>query len=196
MAKATVILCFLLSFGGGLYIFFTKSMNSLEEKLDRNLSGQPRIEISEIQVKRMEDNQVVMQLSADKAQFLEPNEIKLIGHVVGSRQNGDTEELARADQALITLGTKSIHEAMGEVKAKSAVATGKVVMIMRDYQMRTDMATYDALTEVVSSDLAVSITGMGRQIDGASGFTYTMKDQTLRVPGNVTGSFQPSEKGK
>jgi Lipopolysaccharide-assembly, LptC-related len=166
----------LISFGGGLYIFFTKGINSLEDRLDQD--------------------RLVMQMSADNAQFFEPNEIKLSGHVVGSRINGDTEELGRADEVLITLGTKSIHEAMNDVKAKSAVAKGKVAMIMRDYQMRTEKATYDAGTEIISSDLAVSITGMGRQIDGASGFAYTMRDQTLKVPGNVTGFFQPTEKEK
>lgn len=194
MAKSAIMVGFLILFTGGLYIFFTKSMNSLEEKLDQDRTGTPRIEISDLQVKRMEDRRVVMQLSADKAVFFEPNEIRMTGHVVGSRMNGNEEELARADLAHVILTTKSVHEAMGDVKVKTATATGKVVMIMRDYQMRTEKAVFDAASEIVSSDVPVAISGVGREIDGASGFTFALKDQILHVPGNVSGFFLPEQK--
>lgn len=194
MIKGIITIVFLIIFGSGLYTYFSKEETSIQQRLDKDVERRPRIVMEDMQMRRMTAGVTTSHISADRAMFFEPNEIHLDGHVVATRIVNGSEELVRSDHAKVLLHAKSTKELVSEQKVESADVSGKVAIIARDHQFRTEQAHYDAASEIASSNVPVSITSASREINGAGGFRYQMRTEQLDVIGPVSGFIYTRER--
>jgi len=188
MAKKIIIVAFLLTFALAVYSFFGRETVSLRKKIAE--TEDPRIMLERFIYTRYHDNDVIMQASARKANFMEPNKLEIFTDVEAFRRIGN--DLQELSCQLVTV--HFVGQSLGDVLAKNELTRAEfdteVKIKMSQQLVETDYAEYLAYTDTLQSHYPVTVTGKKRRFHGDSGFVYNVADDKVVLSGQVTGEME------
>ena len=191
MGKISIFIAFGIIFGGGVYIFITKSSTSRDRHELVNKSGEstPRMYVQGIRIRKYSINEVLSEFSAREAEFWEPNRIEIRGDLRGMRVKEGFREEIQGNSGEAILEADTLHDVFKKSEIRSVAITGDVKLTSRNHTLMTDTANYNAADNILSSDEKVTVLGHNRLMIGEQGFRYDLNKETLQIIGKVSGYF-------
>ena len=190
MFKNILIVSFVLISAGAIFFFFVIGM---ERDLDKVVGShqQPLIALRDFVIYRYDDDEMKWTISANMANFLDPNVVQIIGEVNGIRQTDDGgKESLDADSAIAYLRANSFSEFIQNARINKVEIDNDVKIVVKDYTITTDYAEYHDKAQMIQSEFPVNIVQQDNFFEGDSGFEYKIKDDALKVKGPLKGMIK------
>ncbi len=187
VAKNILTIAFVSVFFYSLWVYFTREEKSLRDNLLEKGSESPKLAMENLFVQRYQNGFLDARLQANKARFIEPNQIEISGTVRLDRMRGDKMERIAADHAIATFQSSDGKGVMSNGELISAVLRDNVRVDFTDYRLLTDFAEYFADQDAVISDHEVLVRGEKKWFRGKDGFRVGLTDETIELFGEVNG---------
>lgn len=186
MPRLIIAIIFVCAFvvSAGFYLFGER-----EHPAEKVKGGEetPRIAMTTMHQWRYRGTVPHTHLSAGRAEFYEPNVVKMFDGVTLVRGARGKEIHVRTAAAEARLSAQKLEDVFGDTKVTLVESLGPVTVEARDSVLVAESAQFLPEDSIMQSEAPFKLSGPGRLLSGKQGFRYDLSKEKISVPGPVEG---------
>lgn len=195
--RILAIVSVLVFFGlAGYAVLFVKkrSLSLSDLKGTTQSEREARGKLSHIEVYRYTEGLLTGWGEANEAKLFDPNEIEVKGDLKAFQRRDQREEKMKAEEAKVFFIADQIASIVsGEAPLHYIEFRNDIRTSLDTSTVYTEEADYFHRSRSLSSQAPVRIESADRLLRADRGFEYQLDSERLRMFGNVSGSFTPSQ---